>query len=181
MKLSDLITQLTDHFESHGDQEIIADYITQDRFDPIMEASQEDKNTIWNNVVSQVDASADDSLLISTDRIADMLHSEENIVSPKQGFIVELSIADTKNWSSDSTTLDLKLLQVNTLYEASEAVSNYVNGDNPFSEPLGMSTFTGGAITKDGEQVARVSLNGRVWDMDDNLIVVQPESPTSKP
>lgn len=170
MKLSDLITQLTDHFESHGDQEIIADYITQDRFDPILEASQEDKNTIWNNVVSQVDASSDDNLLISTDRIGDMLYSEENIVCPKQGFIVELSIADTQSVSMGITPLHQELVQVKTLEEASRAVTNYVNGDNPFSESLGSSAFTGGDITKDGEVVARVSLNGRVWDMDDNPI-----------
>lgn len=58
-----------------------------------------------------------------------------------------------------------KMVKVNSFKDASIAITNYIN-----KKLLGASTFSGGQIIENGKQIARVSYNGRVWDMKDNEI-----------
>lgn len=56
-------------------------------------------------------------------------------------------------------------IEVATLKGASEICLKYIANWN-----LGGSNWAGGQVYEDGKQVARVSYNGRVWDMNDEEI-----------
>ncbi|MBA7666269.1 hypothetical protein ES703_74348 [subsurface metagenome] len=56
-------------------------------------------------------------------------------------------------------------IEVATLKGASEICLKYIANWN-----LGGGNWAGGQVHEDGKQVARVSYNGRVWDMDDEEI-----------
>lgn len=62
---------------------------------------------------------------------------------------------------------EVETASVNSLAEASAAVRDYID-----EKLLGSSTFTGGAVLdgKTHKQVARISYNGRIWDLDGNEI-----------
>lgn len=62
---------------------------------------------------------------------------------------------------------EVETASVNSLAEASAAVREYID-----KKLLGSSTFTGGAVLdgKTHKQVARISYNGRIWDLDGNEI-----------
>jgi len=56
-------------------------------------------------------------------------------------------------------------IEVATLKGASEICLKYIANWN-----LGGGNWAGGQVYEDGKQIARVSYNGRVWDMDDEEI-----------
>lgn len=53
-------------------------------------------------------------------------------------------------------------VEVNSWQEASAACEAYIA-----QYQLGGGNWTGGQICEDGRQIARVSYNGRVWDLED--------------
>ena len=57
------------------------------------------------------------------------------------------------------------MLTVATFQEASAACEAYIGQYN-----LGGGNWTGGQICKQGQQLVRVSYNGRVWDMDERCV-----------
>ena len=74
-------------------------------------------------------------------------------------------IVKTSNGKMIDLNKKIKTVEVKTFAEASKAISNYINKYN-----LTASCFDGGQIIENGKQIARVSYNGRVWDMNDNEI-----------
>lgn len=60
-------------------------------------------------------------------------------------------------------------MEIKSLKEASDVIRNYIEKND-----LGSSCYSGGDVFENGEQIARVSYNGRVWDMDGNLMVDSP-------
>ena len=56
---------------------------------------------------------------------------------------------------------------VATFKGASEVCLIYINGWE-----LGGGNWSGGQVYKGNKQIARVSYNGRIWDMDDKELVV---------
>lgn len=68
---------------------------------------------------------------------------------------------------------ELKRVYIKTFREASEACRKYIERNE-----LGSGNWTGGQIFYDigehGEPIAHVSYNGRVWDMNDEEIPLEP-------
>ena len=60
------------------------------------------------------------------------------------------------------------IFEVATLKGARELCMRYINNLN-----LGGGNWSGGQIYKGKKQIAKVSYNGRVWDMDDEEITIQ--------
>ena len=58
--------------------------------------------------------------------------------------------------------------QVATLKGASEICMKYIA-----SWDLGGGNWSGGQVYEGGKQIARVSYNGRIWDMEDEEITIQ--------
>ena len=56
-------------------------------------------------------------------------------------------------------------IQVTTLEEASEICQSYIAKWN-----LGGGNWSGGQVYLDKKQIARISFNGRIWDMNDEEI-----------
>ena len=56
-------------------------------------------------------------------------------------------------------------VKINSLPEASKVCRNFIDENN-----LGGGNWTGGEVFEEGEQIARISYNGRVWDMEDKEI-----------
>lgn len=62
---------------------------------------------------------------------------------------------------------DMHEVNVDSLKQASEICMEYRNAHD-----LGASTDMSGKVTENGNDIARVSYNGRVWDLEDNEIIV---------
>lgn len=58
-------------------------------------------------------------------------------------------------------------IQVASFQEASEVCRKYIDRNN-----LGAGNWDGGLVFKNRTLVARVSYNGRVWDLEDNEIKI---------
>jgi hypothetical protein len=59
------------------------------------------------------------------------------------------------------------IFEVATLEGASRICMRYIANMN-----LGGGNWSGGQVYKGNKQIARVSYNGRIWDMDDKELVV---------
>ena len=70
-------------------------------------------------------------------------------------------------WDDGKPAAKHKVLQVASLKEASKACRRYIDRNG-----LGGGNWTGGQVAEDGVFVARVSYNGRVWDANQQEILV---------
>ena len=64
-----------------------------------------------------------------------------------------------------NVTIKEKTIQINTITEASKICRDFIN-----EHELGGGNWSGGKILSNGEQIGRVSYNGRIWDMNDDLM-----------
>ena len=60
------------------------------------------------------------------------------------------------------------IIQVSTLKEASEKCRQYIA-----SWDLGGGNWNGGQVLKDGKLIAKISYNGRIWDLKDKEIILE--------
>ena len=70
-------------------------------------------------------------------------------------------------WQDGNPDAPKGSVKVESFRDAAIKCSRYIN-DNA----LGGGNWTGGKVMRDGKQVARISYNGRVWDMEGKEIAI---------
>lgn len=235
MKISEAIKALNEYMKDNGDQEIVIDWVSKD---DIIESSFDSgsKDNIssndafdlaWNATVNETELSSDNTLLIDSNRVLNILEDTLGYIDPqtdieKINYVVERDgyFEDGTGYDSDGNEIrkedgeaifidqavynDLvkpesvsnfkvhlamgsghtdgawgpseeEWTPVASLEDASNIVSEYI-----VYHELGASTFLGGTIMNNDKEVARVSYNGRVWDLDDNEIALLKNGPAPK-
>lgn len=80
-------------------------------------------------------------------------------------FTVKLSSCGNPDHGQFAPLSDTKLIRVATLEEASKKCLAYIAYWD-----LGGGNWSGGQVYDSKKQIARISYNGRIWDMDDKEI-----------
>jgi len=64
-----------------------------------------------------------------------------------------------------SLYIDETIVKINSLQEASKVCRDFIEEND-----LGGGNWSGGKVYENGLQIARISYNGRIWDMEDKEI-----------
>jgi hypothetical protein len=237
MKISEALETLNKYMNDNGDQEIVIDWVSKDdiiesSFDSGSKdniSSNDALDLAWNATVNQTESSSDDTLLIDSNRVLNILKDTLGYINPqtdidKINYVVERDgyFEHGTGYDSDGNEIrkeDGEAIFIDqVVYDdlvESESVSNFKvhlamgsghtdtdgawgpseeewtpvasleDASNIVSEyieyhELAASTFLGGTIMNNDKEVARVSYNGRVWDLDDNEITLLKNSPAPK-
>ena len=84
-----------------------------------------------------------------------------------ENLTVNLSSCGNPDFRQYAPLSDPKIVQASTLKEASEKCRTYIAYWN-----LGGGNWSGGQVYKGKKQIANISFNGRIWDLDDDEIQV---------
>ena len=117
-----------------------------------------------------------DSLIITPTEFSYYSMADEGNVFEKGGYLkndmtrkgiyeVTLSAEPNPDFDIDSheanVSIPEKRVKVDSLEEARDVVMNFIRNND-----LGSGNWTGGAVYQNGEQIATISYNGRVWEGD---------------
>jgi len=87
------------------------------------------------------------------------------IILVKNAYLV-LKSDNNPDFPNDDRAITKTLVPVDNSEQASNIVKEFIDDNN-----LGGGNWTGGKIFYDGENIGRVSYNGRVWDINNDPLV----------
>lgn len=105
--------------------------------------------------------------------VRDLFYQLGGTMRKDKKLTVKLSSCGNPDFRGQESSDILSPAQIGTiasLEAASIMCRAYIEGWD-----LGGGNWTGGQIFENGKQIAKVSYNGRIWDMDDNEISISKE------